>query len=85
MPHARCKFKVVSVLMTGKEYGTEDKSAETITLSTHSEENEPEDTKFSAATPIGKLEFKLTNPNLLGQFQPGQSYYIDLVPIEEPG
>ena len=72
---ARCKFKVRTVVLN--TYGEE------IELCTEYDENDPEDTKFSTATPSGILKFNLSNPNLLDTFKPGQIYYIDLTPVEE--
>ena len=71
---ARCKFMVGTVIFTA--YGEE------IELHTQYDENDPEDTKFSAATPNGSLKFSLSNPNLLDTFKPGQTYYVDLTPVE---
>lgn len=39
-----------------------------------SEENK----SFSAATPSGKLELMITNPEAYGSFVPGKSYYITI-------
>ena len=71
---ARCKFRVSKVdpIWDG----------EMITLHTQYDPEDPEDTKFSAATPSGNMEFHLSNPNLVGTFQVGQVYYVDLTPIE---
>ena len=38
---------------------------------------------LTEATPNGYFEFTLSNPKLLGQFKPGQQYYLDLTPVEE--
>ena len=75
MPKAVCKFEVTSVEPL---YGDEK-----ITLSTVYDPEDPEDTKFSAATPWGELTFGLSNPNLVGRFEVGQVYYLHLIPIEE--
>ena len=72
---ARCKFTVSTVIL--KAYGEE------IELLTEYDENDPEDTKFSTATPSGNLKFNLSNPNLLSTFKPGQTYYVDLTPVED--
>ena len=82
MPNARCKIKVREVKQTEPEFGTNDQPAETIKMSVEYDDNDPEDTKFSASTPWGEFNFKLTNPALLGQFKPGQSYWLDLTPVE---
>jgi len=43
----------------------------------------PEDVSFSKATPSGKLEFLCTNPAAIDQLKEGQSFYVDLIPIDE--
>ena len=70
---ARCKFTVRAVILMA--YGEE------IELHTEYDKNDPEDTKFSEATPNGTLKFNLSNPRLLGTFKPGQTYYVDLTPV----
>lgn len=79
-PKATCKFKVEAIEPTPGH-----PEQEIITLRAVYDESDPEDTKFSAATPWGELRFGLSNPNLLGQFQVGESYYLDLVPVEGDG
>ena len=75
MPTARCKFQVVKIT---KGLG----EGELIDLSARYSEDDPEDTAFSRNTPDGHLIFHLSNPNLLGAFQPGEHYYVDLTPVE---
>ena len=43
----------------------------------------PEDRRFIRETPTANFKFKLQNQNLIGEFKPGQTYYLDLVPAEE--
>ena len=46
-------------------------------------EGDPEDTRFSANTPSGDLDLTITNPNLIGEFEPGKAYYVSIAePIE---
>ena len=78
MPKAVCKFQVRSVDPVGYNSGEE-----IITLATVYDEDDPEDTKFSSATPWGELKFGLSNPHLVGQFEVGQVYHLHLVPIED--
>ena len=44
--------------------------------------DDPEDTKFSNATPSGNMELHISNPNLVGKFTAGSSFYVDLTPVE---
>ena len=77
MSKAVCKFEVRLI-----DHGLND-GEEMITLSAVYDENDPEDTKFSKATPWGEMKFGLSNPSLVGEFKVGQKYFIHLVPIEE--
>ena len=78
---ARCKFNVQTVTLHPGYGGVP--GDETIRLSTMYDENDPEDTKFSTATPSGHMEFRLSNPALLGKFKPGTDFYVTLEPVEE--
>ena len=75
MPKAVCKFSVTSVESSSWE--------DVITMGTEYDPEDPEDTKFSAATPWGEFKFGLSNPNLKGQFEVGQVYHLHLIPIED--
>ena len=78
MPNAVCKFRVESVVQSQYNQGEE-----TIVMCPSYDPDDPEDTKFSRATPWGQLEFGLSNPNLLGLFKVGQMYHLHLIPIED--
>ena len=90
---ARCKF-MVSEVKSHRIYSKEDLekplpreatgpvTEESIKLWTQYDENDPEDTKFSVATPSGSMEFQLSNPNLLGHFKVGDSFYVTLEKVE---
>ena len=87
---ARCKFTVSSVKQhrgtTQEDYEAKREASgpvcsEEINLYTQYEENDPEDTKFSVATPCGSMEFQLSNPRLLGLFKQGDTFYVDLTPV----
>ena len=72
---ARCKFWVASV----KRMSSALEEVELITLY---DKDDPEDTRFAEATPSGGLKFTLTNPHLVGTFNPGDVFYVDLTPVE---
>lgn len=36
-----------------------------------------EDNTFALYTPSGELKLNITNPDLLGKFEPGQKFYVD--------
>ena len=75
MPRARCKFRITSV--------EKFEQSETIHLQAQYDPNDPEDTKFSEATPWGEFKAGISNPRLIGMFVLGDVYYVDLVPVEE--
>ena len=41
----------------------------------------PEDRRFCAATPSGKIEMVIDNPAALEQFKPGTVFYVDFTEI----
>ena len=71
---ARCKFRVGSVESSDGQ--------DMVKLHTLYDETDAEDTKFAEATPWGSMEMGISNPNLVGHFEPGQVYYVDLIPVE---
>lgn len=78
---ARCKFRVGSV--TRHVGASADSDYEEVKLHAQYDENDPDDTRFSTSTPSGSMEFILQNPNLMGAFRPGETYYLDLTPVED--
>lgn len=70
MPQMRAKIKIDSVERT--EY------ADNLTMSAvYSGEKNSEDNTFSKATPSASFKMSITNPALLGKFEPGKKYYVD--------
>lgn len=43
--------------------------------------NTPENKRFTRATPYGKLEIQVNNPDVT--FRPGKSYYLDFTEAED--
>lgn len=70
----RCKFKVDWV----KQYGVHYEDVSLSAVHGGTKENE----SFASATPSGTLTFTVTNPNVIGKFNPGQEVYLDLTPFE---
>ena len=71
---ARGKMKVQEIRSTT--------FADEVLLRCEYDENDPEETRFSAATPTGELKVSISNPNIRGKIQPGQTYYVDLTLVE---
>lgn len=55
----------------------------TVILEPRYDESVPEDQRFSEATPWGKLEMFVNNPTAIQILQPGQKFYLDLIPITD--
>lgn len=75
----RCKFYVVSVAQTASQPSTEATNApigqEQIELApVYGDDNKP----WSKFTPCGRLSLTITNPDVIGQFKPGQVHFIDI-------
>lgn len=41
-----------------------------------------EDNSFADATPNAQASMTISNKTLLGQFRPGQQFYVDFTPID---
>ena len=78
---ARGKMRVQEVVLCDT-YHPDEPGDEVIKLCCQYDESDPEDTKFSKATPSGSMELRISNPNLISKFQPGQIYYVDLTPAD---
>jgi hypothetical protein len=46
---------------------------------------ESEDNTFARYSPSGELTISITNPNLLGKFNPGDPFYLDFTPAVAAG
>lgn len=63
-----------------KKEGQPDRFAERIKMTAVYGGEDKENQSFSEATPSGTLEIFVTNPNVVGTFEPGGYYYLDLIP-----
>lgn len=82
------KFRVVKAEITSPETSYK-RGEETITEShvkvelmpvyadANNPEADPEDINFSIATPSGKIEMNVTNPDAAEQFQMGDEFYVN--------
>ena len=76
MTKARCKFVVSLVSRSSSTF-------EEIKLEARYDPDlSEEDAAFSASTPSGTLTFSISNPKLIGKFNPGEAYYVDLTPVD---
>lgn len=44
-----------------------------------------EDNTYAKFSPSGEFQLQVMNPNLLGQFKPGEKYYVDFTPVPADG
>lgn len=84
-----CKFRVLEVnskehpLLNEKQLeanGGVQKYAQNVKLAAHYDPNKSEDVSFAAATPSGDLNIYVSNPDVVGSFEPGKCYYLHLIP-----
>lgn len=83
----RAKLKVNSVEHVKNEDG--DIVADSITMSAVSASQYPEDGQdenntFAMFTPAAYLSMTVNNPNLLGEIQVGQEFYVDFTLLGKP-
>lgn len=43
-----------------------------------------EDNTYAKFSPAGELSLTVANPALLGKFNPGDTFYLDFVPVPKP-
>jgi hypothetical protein len=80
MPAMRAKLQIASVTKHGtmetlKFHGVGRSTA-------YPEDGSDEDNTFAKFTPCVSLEMSVTNPALLGVFEPGQKFYVDFTAVE---
>lgn len=81
MVHSRGKMKVLSVDDSGYEMNGEFiLDSQLVKFGCEYDESNPEDVAFSKATPSGAMEMRVSNPALLGTYQIGQCFYLELHP-----
>lgn len=62
------------------KFGGVQKYAQNVKLAAHYDPNKSEDVSFAAATPSGELNIYVSNPEVVGSFEPGKCYYLHLIP-----
>ena len=50
-----------------------------VTLEARYDSKLPEDQRFAAATPSGKIEMNVTVPAVIEAFEPGRVFYVDFI------
>lgn len=81
MPKMRAKMYVSSVAGSGTQE-TLKFSCVTSSSKPYGPNGESEDNTFARYTPFGAAEYGITNPDLIGQFKQGDTFYVDFTPAE---
>lgn len=76
----KAKMKVSSVQRT--EYGEELEMQPVYKSEGYGEDGLDEDNTYARFTPQGKVTLMITNPALLGKFNPGEKYYLEFTKVE---
>lgn len=54
-----------------------------VRLAAFYDQSNPEDVSFAEATPSGELRMLVNNPAVISLFEPGQDYYVELIPVKK--
>lgn len=73
----RCKFYCSEVAKTVWSQVPRRVDAEKVRLAVVYDGSD-ENKAWSSATPNGHLEITITNPDAMGKFEPGKSYFLDI-------
>lgn len=79
MPKMRAKMQISSVTKHGtcevlKFHG--------VSANAYPADGSDEDNTYAKFSPQVSLDITIANPALLGQFEPGQKFYVDFTPAE---
>lgn len=78
----RCKVEIHEVTLHGH---SEQIVARPVCKSgSYPADGSDEDNTFAKFSPSGDLRLTIANPALLGIYKPGQRFYVDWTPVEEP-
>jgi hypothetical protein len=72
---ARCKFVATSVEKKGNDH------IEVELQARYDSEVSNDDRAYSKATPTGSFTATITNPSVIGMFEEGRAYYLDISPV----
>lgn len=78
----RAKFKVTCV--TSKELAPNYPPQKSITLEPVYDSKIAEDVSFSKATPSGRIEMQIDNPDAIAAMPVGTTFYVDFTPVPAP-
>lgn len=78
----RAKFKVTCV--TTKEVAPNYPAQKSITLEAVYDSKIAEDVSFSKATPSGRMEMQIDNPDAIAAMPVGTVFYVDFTAVPKP-
>lgn len=87
MTKMRAKVRITGIQNYPADPGS-DTTQETLTFCFPSKDGgypadgSDEDQQFAKFSPAGSLSLTVANPNLLGKFTVGDTFYLDFVPVE---
>ena len=70
----RAKVKLTSI--TSRKYSGDELQFDAVYT------NNKEDNSYSSATPLAQFKMQVNNPDLVGTFKAGASYYVDFTKID---
>lgn len=83
----RAKFMLQEITESGYgytsaqgEYVTSKNAGKRLVFAPQYDTTIPEDQRFAQATPSGRFEMTVDNPQALAQFEIGRQYYVDFTP-----
>lgn len=85
MPKMRAKVRVTKIQPYPDDGAT---TQETLTFNfpakdgAYPADGSDEDQQFARYSPSGSLSLTVANPNLLGKFKVGDTFYLDFIPVE---
>ena len=79
----RAKFRITGVVKGGENYETV-KFMPVSGDKPYGPQGESEDNTYARYTPSGSCELAITNPDLVGRFEPGETFYVDFTPADQP-
>lgn len=79
MPKMRAKMVVGSV----EQFSTSEKlNLNAVSASKYPDDGSDENNTFAKFSPDARMTITIANPQLIGQFKPGQKFYVDFTEAE---
>jgi hypothetical protein len=76
----RAKMKIVSVL---RQWSSEVLSMAAVSANMYPADGSDENNTFAKWTPNADLHMTITNPELIGKFDPGMEFYVDFSQVRK--